>query len=144
MTSVKQNNDTALRATRSHTVIGEGLIQSLPSQNRQIKCSEGPESKSADDTVRSAQREILLEQSEQRKKEPGPRYLCFLNKGITARRSCRIRWQSPLASKHLQPLKTQENAEPKLSKRNENAHCWVMVHISQQSGSSVEFIHFKG
>lgn len=29
MTSVKQNNDTALKSTCSHTVIGEGLIQSL-------------------------------------------------------------------------------------------------------------------
>ena len=29
MTSVKQNNDTTLKSTCSHIVIGEGLIQSL-------------------------------------------------------------------------------------------------------------------
>lgn len=29
MTSVKQNNDTALKSTCSHVVIGEGLIQPL-------------------------------------------------------------------------------------------------------------------
>lgn len=130
MTSVTQNNDTALKATRSHTVIGEGLLQSLPTQNQQMKYSEGPESKSAKDTVRSAQREKWLEESEPRKKEQGPTHLCFLNKEVTARRCCRLRWQSPLASEHLQPLKKYENAVPELSERSENAHCWVIVHIS--------------
>lgn len=37
-----------------------------------------------------------------------------------------------------------ENAVPKLSKSSEITLCWVIVHISSESGSSVEFIHFKG
>lgn len=77
MTSVKQNNDTALKSTCSHTVIGEGLlIQSLQYRNQQIKYSFRPESKSANDTVRSAQSEICLEGSEGRKSR-GQGHLCF-------------------------------------------------------------------
>lgn len=54
MTSVNQNNDTTLKSTCSHIVIGEGLIQSLKQLNQQMKYSLGPGSKSANDTVRSA------------------------------------------------------------------------------------------
>lgn len=85
MTSVKQNNDTALKSTGSRTVIGEGLIQSLQELNQPIKYSFRPESKSMNDTIRSAQSEICLEKSEGRKKQQEPESPLPLNKEIAGK-----------------------------------------------------------
>lgn len=54
MTSVKPSNDTALKSTHSHAVIGEGLIPPLPSLTEWIKYSVRPEGRSAKDPVRPA------------------------------------------------------------------------------------------
>lgn len=128
VTSVKQNNDTALKSTSSHTVIGEGLIQALQELNQHIKYSFRPESKSANATVRSAPSEICLQASDifqmekKRKEKQGPESPLLLNKEGIARCSPQNVVQS-LPLKASPAFEKYENAVLKLSKRSEITLC---------------------